>query len=205
MAVAGTQRQQLREAFAMYDNDRDGFVNIDELIRIVQAMGFAPTPADAEGVRRTCERLYGGRLDIHCVGAVVDNIVVERLQPPNPDTVANGIRTWQLLSGKAACKASGCVPLSDLNHLMTVCGDRLSVREYLEFQRCLPGSIAAAPQQQVANTAVSGQAAAEAATRARSMGGANEPLIDIAHLTQRLIKGNNIAHSEAGIARLRGR
>jgi hypothetical protein len=51
---------EYREAFAYYDGNRDGRITRDEFVRILRAVGHAPTEAEMAALCKAVDRAFGG-------------------------------------------------------------------------------------------------------------------------------------------------
>ncbi|KAL1521640.1 hypothetical protein AB1Y20_021297 [Prymnesium parvum] len=68
-AMSDKQRREYREAFALFDKDKDGYISSEELATVMRSLGHNPTPTEvreliSEGVPgQYTER--GGRIDFN--------------------------------------------------------------------------------------------------------------------------------------------
>eukprot|EP00310_Coccolithus_braarudii_P020888 CAMPEP_0183342814 /NCGR_PEP_ID=MMETSP0164_2-20130417/8859_1 /TAXON_ID=221442 /ORGANISM="Coccolithus pelagicus ssp braarudi, Strain PLY182g" /LENGTH=152 /DNA_ID=CAMNT_0025513511 /DNA_START=10 /DNA_END=468 /DNA_ORIENTATION=- len=58
--------QEYREAFALFDKDKDGYISAEELATVMRSMGHSPTPADMRELIGDSNGSYtqrGGKID----------------------------------------------------------------------------------------------------------------------------------------------
>jgi calmodulin len=66
-AMAEGSKPRLKEAFALFDKDGDGYINHEELVTVMRSLGFNPTPAEVRDlISEGTSGQYtarGGRID----------------------------------------------------------------------------------------------------------------------------------------------
>jgi len=55
---------ELRAVFSVFDMDRDGFITVDEVLQVLESMGFLPSPASIDDIFRQVD--LDGRLAVRC-------------------------------------------------------------------------------------------------------------------------------------------
>ena len=64
LCCAGCSPTELRAVFSVFDMDRDGFITVDEVLQVLESMGFLPSPASIDDIFRQVD--LDGRLAVRC-------------------------------------------------------------------------------------------------------------------------------------------
>jgi len=63
--LASTDLECLKEAFALFDRDRDGEINTEELGKVMRTHGFNPTEEDLKDMIRNVDTNSNGAIDFN--------------------------------------------------------------------------------------------------------------------------------------------
>ena len=120
------QLEELKEAFIIFDKDNDKKINMKELATVMRSIGFSPTQADLQNIAQESGATHGNKLfDFN----ETQSIISRRAPPPEKeDTIRDCFRIFDK-------DGNGYVSASELRHVLTNLGERLSDEEVDEMIR----------------------------------------------------------------------
>lgn len=124
---------ELEEAFAFFDGDRDGRINVSELLRVLRACGFALSEAEGAGLAQGCDVRYGGLLSLQQLLAVVQNSVCPRVPQLSEGEAARELRAVRGWCAPGA--ASVAEAHARMRTVLTGSGERLTPAEFVQLLR----------------------------------------------------------------------
>merc|ERR1711936_714793 len=65
LKLAATDLECLKEAFALFDRDRDGEISTEELGKVMRAHGFKPSEEDLRDMIRNVDKNSNGAIDFN--------------------------------------------------------------------------------------------------------------------------------------------
>ena len=131
--ITASLQLELEEAFAFFDGDRDGRVNVLELLRVLRACGFALSEAEGAGLAQGCDVRYGGLLSFQQLLAVVQNSVCPRVPQLSEGEAARELRAVRGWCAPGA--ASVAEAHARMRAVLTGSGERLSPAEFVQLLR----------------------------------------------------------------------
>jgi Ca2+-binding EF-hand superfamily protein len=128
---------ELSEAFAFFDGDRDGRLNVAELLQVLRACGFALSDAEGRGLAQGVEVRYGGLLSLPQLISVAQGSVcprVPQLSAAEAVKELRGVRGWctpTVAEGSGFTAEAHAV----MRTVLTQSGDRLTPAEFVQLLR----------------------------------------------------------------------
>ncbi|EDQ92146.1 uncharacterized protein MONBRDRAFT_14254 [Monosiga brevicollis MX1] len=120
-----TQIQEFKEAFNMIDNDRDGYIDAEDLAKTYDSLGSAPTPAELERMLSDAPSRINFTMFLTIFG--------DRMTGTDPeDTIKNAFMCFDPNSSGKLDEESR------LRELLTTMGDRFTQEEVDEMFKYAP-------------------------------------------------------------------
>mmetsp|Transcript_11971 Transcript_11971/g.17115 ORF Transcript_11971/g.17115 Transcript_11971/m.17115 type:complete len:135 (+) Transcript_11971:25-429(+) len=108
-----------REDFELFDTDRDGYVNAEEMAWILRASGFAPTEAEMQAI---IDQTGGDKVDYNFVQRVSHNL--NKIAPRAE--LIEAMKTFDQ-------DDTGLIPESDMRNVLTAMGESLTADQAFEL------------------------------------------------------------------------
>jgi len=111
------QKEEFKEAFHLFDKDGDGKIGTDEIGTVMRAIGKNPTQAE---IKELSKGVSGGKVDFNQFLALLQKRgkIIE-----GDSQVKEAFKVFDSKSG------SGLVEISELRHILTTLGEKLSPEE----------------------------------------------------------------------------
>jgi hypothetical protein len=135
--LTASLESELEEAFAFFDGDRDGRVNVAEMLQALGACGYALTADEARGLQQGVQLRYGGLLSVQQFIAVVQGSVSPRVPQLSEEEAVKelrGVRGW-CAAPDAVGSGASAEAHAVMRTVLTGSGDRLTPAEFVQFLR----------------------------------------------------------------------
>jgi calmodulin len=117
--------KEYRDAFEMFDKDKDGTITAKELANVMRSLNQEPTEQELNDMINEVDIDGNGRVDFEEFVALMNR---RSKETDTEDEVINAFRVFDK-------DANGLISSSELRHLMTTLGDKLTDEEVDEMIR----------------------------------------------------------------------
>ncbi|PRP81744.1 hypothetical protein PROFUN_10844 [Planoprotostelium fungivorum] len=111
-------QEEFKEAFALFDKDKDGKLSLAEVGTALRAVGLAPTQADIKAIEKETGKNVFTLNDFVAVAQ-------KKAAKPGPDVEDQIKEAFKILDRKN----TGSIEVSELRHLLVSIGEKLTPEE----------------------------------------------------------------------------
>lgn len=123
--VPESKIREFREAFELYDKDRDGVITTKELISVLKSINSDFTPNQIDAIVADADTSGTGSLNLD---DFINLMSSKYRETDTEDEVINAFKVFDK-------DGNGFIPSSELRHIMTTLGDKLTDEEVDEMIR----------------------------------------------------------------------
>ena len=117
--------QEYRDAFIMFDIDKDGFITAKELAKVMRSLNHEASDSDVEELFAEVDINRNGKI---CIEEFVALINKRNKETDPEEEVINAFKVFDK-------EGNGSIASIDLKHLMTTLGDKITEEEIDEMLR----------------------------------------------------------------------
>ena len=114
-----------KDLFYLIDNDKSGYIDIQELADIMKALGLTPNQAELIGIIEEVDKDHSGKIELK------EFLDLFSRKIKNPDTEEDLIETFK----KFDTDGNGLITAKELRHVMATLGENMTEEEADEMIR----------------------------------------------------------------------
>ncbi len=123
--IPETRLKEYRDAFEMFDRDKDGTITAKELANVMRSLNQEPTEQELFEMINEVDVDGNGRIDFEEFVTLMNR---RSKETDTEDEVINAFRVFDK-------EGNGCIGSGELKHIMTTIGDKLTEDEVEEMIR----------------------------------------------------------------------